>query len=80
MIAVNADRRESDLGLIPDESRSLWSGAAAGGQAGIAPAASSQKEEEQVHPFWWHLKLAALLAAAAEAIFASRYLGVEQEA
>jgi len=81
MIAVNADRRESDLGLIPEETRSLWSGAAGETvQAGIGPAASSKKEEEQVHPYWWHLMFAALLAAVVETIVASRYLGVEQEA
>lgn len=81
MIAVNADRRESDLGLIPDETRQLWSGSASGdAQAGEGPAATGKKEEEQVHPFWWHLLLAALLAAVIETVVSSRYLGVEQEA
>jgi hypothetical protein len=81
MIAVNADRRESDLGLIPDETRQLWSGSGSGdAQAGEGPAATGKKEEEQVHPFWWHLLLAALLAAVIETVVSSRYLGVEQEA
>lgn len=81
MIAVNADRRESDLGLIPEETRNLWRGAAGETeQAGIAPGASGKKEEEQVHPYWWYLMFAALLAAVVETVVASRYLGVEQEA
>lgn len=77
MIAVNADRRESDLAVIPEETRKLWSAA---GQEPQAAQAASLEKAERIHPFWWPLLLAAAAAAIAEAIYASRYLGVEQEA
>lgn len=81
MIAVNADRRESDLSLIPEETRALWTGSSGDAeQAAAGPAAAGKKEVEQVHPFWWPLLLAALLAAVIETVVSSRYLGVEQEA
>jgi len=78
MIAVNADRRESDLTPITEETQKLWS--ATGAQPPAAADAGALEKSERVRPFWWPLLLLAAAAAIAESIYASRYLGVEQEA
>jgi len=75
LIAVNADRRESDLTPIPEESLALWKNTGGGVRQ-----AGSAKQETKPYVLWWYVMLAALLAAAAESLLAGRYLGVEQEA
>jgi hypothetical protein len=83
MAAVNADRRESDLGVIPAETVQLWtaSGTAAAAKPETSPSNAGFQEEPVKKPwsFWWYFLLAAALATAAESIFASRYLGVQRE-
>jgi hypothetical protein len=83
MAAVNADRRESDLGLIPAETVQLWtaSGPGAAAKPENAGRAAGFQEEPVKKPwsFWWYFLLAAALATAGESIFASRYLGVQRE-
>lgn len=70
MIAVNADRRESDLEPVPEETLRMWPAAAAAagrGQGGTPP--------ERPLALW--VLAAALAAAVAEAVLASYYLGKE---
>jgi hypothetical protein len=72
VIGVNPDRRESDLDVLPDDVLSLWragKGENQQAQAGPAQAPAAPRE------LWWYLMLAALAAALAESLFASRYLG-----
>jgi hypothetical protein len=78
-VAVNADRRESDLQIVPKETLDLWPG----GNAAEANGASGKPgmEDQQPKPwsFWWYVMLAVTMAVVAESIFASRYLGVQRE-
>ena len=78
MIAVNADRKESDLSVIPPETQQLWSGA---GGAGGVDAATAQEDREQKKPWsvWWYIMIGVLITALAESFLASRYLGVQRE-
>ncbi len=85
MIAVNADRRESDLATLPAETVQIWTasgstGTAAKLEAGSSAGAGFQEEpEKKPLSFWWYFLLAAALATAGESILASRYLGVQRE-
>lgn len=80
LIAVNPDRRESGLDLIPDDVLKLWSGstgpAADATQATSAPAIQQKKGS---YSLWWWIMLMILIAAMAESLLASRYLGTQRE-
>ena len=71
LVAVNADRRESDFARMEDESVSLWkaTGEAVEGQTLNA----SGERTERVSPWWW-LLFFVLLLTLAEGVLASRYL------
>lgn len=75
LLAVNADRRESDFEPIPQETLALWRNtgegeAAAGQSAGAAP---------KPFEFGWHLLLLALVAALAESILSGRHLSLRKK-
>jgi len=74
LIGVNPDRRESDLQPIPNELLQLW---------GAHPTASTSSYHEQAknspRSIWWYVMLLVLVAAVAESILASRYLGTQRE-
>jgi hypothetical protein len=78
LIAANPDRRESDLALIPDETLKLWTGD--GG-----PIASETVQNGTMQPtktpysLWWWVMLLVLMAALAESVVASGYLGTQRE-
>lgn len=74
LIAVNVDRRESDLSLIPKEALSLWQGKGEESQA-----AGAGNPESQTKPWSMGriLLWAALAALLAESVIASRTLRVE---
>ena len=77
LLAVNPDRRESDLQPVPDDVLKLWSGAAA------SPAetqTAGTEEQQNVSRLWWWIMLLLALTAVAETALASRYLGTEREA
>lgn len=76
LVAVDADRRESDLAAIPDETLALWRNT---GNAG-APETSGSEQRSRKQVFWRDLLLLAFLAAVAESIFGSRYLKRGREA
>jgi hypothetical protein len=87
MAAVNPDRRESDLRLVPAETVQLWTGAGSA-NAGTAvakaenptmPAGYQEEPAKKPWSFWWYFLLAAALATAGESVLASRYLGVQRE-
>ncbi len=78
LIAVNPDRRESALELIPQDVLLLWSGGAdtsAKGETSIAAAT----EKKSAYSLWWWFMLLILMAALAESLVASRYLGTQRE-
>ena len=75
-IAVNPERRESDLTPIPDEVLALWSGAAQRESAPSEPrAAAAQPAALMPVRLWWYAMLAGLVVALVEAAFATRYVG-----
>jgi hypothetical protein len=75
LIAVHADRRESDLDVVPKETLALWQG------TGITAPGAAGPEDEAPKPYslWWYFALALLVASLAESLFASRYLSAEQQ-
>jgi hypothetical protein len=80
LIAVNPDRRESGLELIPEDVLRLWSGS--GGTDAAATRDNGTKateERKSAYGLWWWIMLVVLIAAAAESVVASRYLGTQRE-
>lgn len=78
MVAVHADRRESDLTPIPQETLDLWK---ATGRGPDTPAADGSAADAQPRPWslWRYALLLVLIIAIIESVFASRYLSVEKE-
>jgi hypothetical protein len=79
LIAVNPDRRESDLEPIPDDVLKLWS--ASGSADAVAQAESDRaaEERENVSGIWWWFMLVLTIVAVAESIVATGYLGTQRE-
>jgi hypothetical protein len=78
LAGVNADRRESDLDVIPSDVLSLWRGAVstpAPQELTTGPA----QEQKQPYRLWWYVMILVLAAAVAESLLASRYLGTQAE-
>jgi len=73
LIAVHADRRESELEAVPKDTLALWQST---GKAG--PAGSASESSERPYGVWWYVLLVLLAAAVVESIFAGRYLSPEQ--
>jgi len=78
LIAVNPDRRESGLELIPDDVLRLWSGSGGTGAA-ATQGATATEERKTMYSLWWWFMLLILIAAVAESVVASRYLGTQRE-
>jgi hypothetical protein len=76
LIAVNADTRESDLGLIPPDVLKLWSGATSTEETAVE---SNARENNNISSVWWWVMLLVTMTALAESIVASRYLGTQRE-
>jgi hypothetical protein len=78
LVAVHADRRESDLTPIPQETLALWKNTGLGPDT---PAADGSAPETQARPWslWRYALLLVLITAIIESVFASRYLSVEKE-
>jgi hypothetical protein len=76
LIGVNPDRRESDLQPIANDLLQLWGK----GSASPEPATAGYVQEKYTaHSVWWYVMLLVLVAAVAESIVASRYLGTQRE-
>jgi hypothetical protein len=75
LIGVNPDRRESNLEPIAPDLLALW------GKSAATPATSPAfvQEKNSAHSIWWYVMLLVLVAAVAESIVASRYLGTQRE-
>jgi len=71
LVAVNADRRESDFARMEDETVGLWK--ATGEPSETQRVNASGERTERVSPWWW-LLLFVLLLTLAEGVLASRYL------
>jgi hypothetical protein len=77
LVAVNADRHESDLLPAPPETLSLWQNTANGTSGGEGPASSEQQKPLSL---WWYVMLAVLALAVAESLLGNRHLAVDKEA
>jgi hypothetical protein len=73
LLAVHADRRESDLTVIPEETLELWR---ATGSDQTAPGASGtgNERDKKPWPLWPWLLLLLLVVAMAESLVADRHL------
>ena len=78
VIAVNPDRRESDLQPLPEDVQQLWSGSSQGAGSHTASAAPVEATYRAIS-LWWYIMLLALLVALAEVVFASGYMGTPRE-
>jgi len=78
MVAVHADRRESDLTMIPQETLQLWKNTGLGPET---PAGDGAGGQTQARPWslWRYALLLVLITAIIESVLASRYLSVEKE-
>ena len=82
LLAVNVDRRESDLTPVTAEVMALWRGSSSKvpAQAGVTatdgpPGRPSPSDAVAVpRSLWWYAMLCVLVAALAESVIASRYL------
>lgn len=74
LIAAHADRRESDLAIVPKETVALWQST---GKAG--PAGTSGETNQKPYVVWWYVLLALLVAAVIESVFAGKYMNPEQD-
>jgi hypothetical protein len=78
LVAVNPDRRESDLEVVPGDDLALWRGNT-GTQPQQTPASAAQFEPAKPRSLWWYAMFLALLAAIAESVVAGRYLAIQRE-
>jgi hypothetical protein len=78
LVAVNADRHESDLEPMSPEVFELWknTGRVAGAESGMGGGA----EESKPFSLWWYVILAVLALAIAESLVGNRHLAIEKEA
>jgi hypothetical protein len=82
LLAVNPDRRESNLEPIPDDILSLWSGSPSTGNPGTGINSTptvSASDTNLVSSVWWYVMLLGLAVAVAEGIISANYLGTQRE-
>jgi len=77
LVAVNADRHESDLTPAPQETLALWQNTA-NGTTGNAEGAT--QTDRKPLSLWWYVMLAVLALAVAESFLGNRHLSVDKEA
>ena len=79
LVAVHADRRESDLTPIPQETLDLWKNTGRGDTPAETPTGDSG-ERSRPWSLWRYALIFLLLVALMESFFAARYLSVEKGA
>jgi hypothetical protein len=78
LVGVNADRRESDLDVIPKDVLALWTGNT-GNQAEQASSNIDPQDQKKPYSLWWYAVLLLLMAAVAESLLSSQYLTTSRE-
>jgi hypothetical protein len=78
LVGVNADRRESDLDVIPKDVLALWTGNA-GNAAQEASSGTVAQDQKKPYSLWWYAVLLLLLVAIAESLLSSQYLTTSRE-
>jgi hypothetical protein len=76
LVAVNADRRESDLTPAAPESLVLWQNTA----NGTAEASGSAAGDQKPLSLWWYVMLAVLALTVVESLLGNQHLSVDKEA
>jgi hypothetical protein len=79
MVGVNADRRESDLDVVPKDVLALWTGSAGNPAQQAASNNIDAKDEKKPYSLWWYAILLLLMAAVAESLLSSQYLTMSRE-
>jgi hypothetical protein len=79
LIAVNPDRQESGLDLMPDDVLKLWSGNGRTDASATQTGAAATADKKSAYSLWWWFMLLILIAAVAESLVASRHLGTQRE-
>ena len=77
LVAVNVDRRESDLDNIPRESLQLWEQTGKAGNASAQAGGIVDTPAPEPQSFWWWVALFAFLTLIAESLLSARYLQVK---
>ncbi len=77
LVAVNSDRRESDLTPAPPDTVKLWQNTASETANGETAQVS---ERQKPISLWWYVMLAALALAVAESLLGNTHLSVDKEA
>lgn len=77
LVAVNADRQESDLTPASQESLTLWQNTANGTSS---PGGGTSAGEQKPLSLWWYLMLVVLALAVAESLLGNQHLSVDKEA
>lgn len=77
LVAVNADRAESDLRRMPDESIEAWK---LSGDGAAAPEVTAGAPERKPVSLWWWVALLLLIAALTEAFVGARHFEPESAA
>jgi hypothetical protein len=75
LVAAHADRRESDLDVIPAETLALWQNT---GQGARTPDGAPATDTESRRSLWRWFAAALLITGLAESFFSSRYLKEQQ--
>src|ERR1700722_15448308 len=73
LVAVNADRRESDLTPASPEDLKLWQNTANGASSSSDPAKAAEPKPLSV---WWYVMLVVLALAVAESLLGNQHLSV----
>jgi hypothetical protein len=78
LIAVNADRRESDLDVISPDTLALWQNTAAGEKQRNATSGGETGAPKRLE-FWWYVLTAVLALAIAESLLGNRHLTLAKD-
>jgi len=77
LVAVNIDRRESDLTPASPDTLTLWQNTANGTASSAAGDTSAQQKPMSV---WWYVMLVVLALAVVESLLGNQHLSVDKEA
>ncbi len=77
LVAVNADRRESDLTPASPDTLVLWQNTANGTASGSGATTAAEQKPMSV---WWYVMLVVLALAVAESLLGNQHLSVDKEA
>jgi len=80
LVAVNADRRESDLTPASPEDLKLWQNTANGATGSTDPQTPGQAGPTSRLSVWWYVMLVVLALAVAESLLGNHHLSVDKEA